>query len=305
MKFKKGQRLHVSNVDVRALLESLNIDYKESGKNIGKGWIGVCCPFCQEGNYHLGIHIESKVISCWKCGQTGSIVSFISKEIGSFPKALEAVKEHIPRELRIEPEDDKTGVSEVVFPPNVKPGLSQYHKNYLISRGFNPEYLEDKYHLHHVGPVGKHKNRIIVPILKRMQLLTYTTIDIHPDSKSRYIHLEEELSIIPVKKLIYGDEYTDGHNCIVVEGIFDYWRIGDGACTVFGVKFTAEQKHKISRYANVGVLGDGDEQGWKFNRSLSSELSPFCNVKFFDLEEGVDPDKLTKEEINFIKGRLG
>jgi DNA primase len=284
------------------LLESLNIPYKESGKNVGGGWIGTHCPFCQDSNYHLGINLKSKTISCWKCGQTGTIISFLSKETGSFPESLKIIKEYIPRELQYEEEKSKTGVKEVVLPESAKPGLSKYHKNYLRKRKFNPEYLEEKYHLHHTGPVGVHKNCIIIPVMRNMQLLTYTTINIHDDAKVRYLHLAEELSIIPVKKLLYGDDYTDGFNVIVVEGIFDFWRIGDGCVPAFGVKFTADQKRLLARYANVKVLGDGDKEGWKFNRSLAAELSPFCNVRYFDLDEGVDPDQLTKEEIKYIKG---
>lgn len=302
MKFRKGPRLPIDNVDIRSLLESTNIHYRESGKNISAGWIGVNCPWCDDQSEHLGINLKSKTVSCWKCGQTGTIISYLAKEVGSFPESLNIIKQYIPRELQFESEKEKSGVSEVLLPKNSKVGLSEYHKEYLRKRRFNPDYLEEKYHLHHVGPVGKYSNRIIVPIMKNMQLLTFTTISIHDDSKIRYLHLEEELSIIPVKKLLYGEEYTDGHNIIPVEGIFDFWRIGDGAVPLFGVKVTSEQKKLLAKYANIKPVGDGDKEGWKFNRFLAEELSPFCNVNFFDLEEGVDPDQLTEEEIKYIKG---
>ena len=284
-------------------MESLHISYKDSGKNIGKDWIGTNCIFCGDEGNHLGIHIKSKMISCWKCGQTGTILSFISRELGSFTKALALAKEHIPRELQLEKEKEQSNVTDVLLPVNAKPGLSKYHKIYLMKRGFNPEYLEEKYMLHHVGPVGRFRNRIIVPVLRNFQLISYTTIDINDDSKLRYQHLDEELSIIPVKKLLYGVEFTDGHNVVVVEGIFDFFRMGDGCVPLFGVKFTSEQVRQLAKFAYVKIVGDGDKQGWEFNKKLSAALHPFTNVRYFDLEEDIDPDKLTKEEIEHIKTR--
>lgn len=301
MKFRKGPKIHVDNVDIRNILESMGVHYKERGKNISAGWIGVTCPFCDDNTNHLGINLRSKTISCWKCGKTGTIIAYLSKELNSFQKALDLVKANIPRELQFEKEKEKTGVSEVILPRNSKSGLSVAHKEYLIKRGFDPEFMSEKYMLHHVGPVGEYKNRIIIPVLRNYQLVTFTTIDIYDYSPNRYIHLSEELSIYHVKELLYGSEFTDGHNIIVVEGIFDMWRFGDGCVPAFGVHFTPEQKKLLSKFHNIKVVGDGDKEGWKFNKELTAELAAFSNVRYFDLEEGIDPDKLSEEEIRHIK----
>ena len=44
---KKNQgRIPFDQIDILEVLDDLGIDYRESGKNVGEGWIGVCCGFC-------------------------------------------------------------------------------------------------------------------------------------------------------------------------------------------------------------------------------------------------------------------
>lgn len=296
-------KVHVDNVDLRDLLDSLNIHYTSSGKNVSAGWVGVQCPFCDDNHNHMGINIRSKLVSCWKCGKTGSIIQYLTRELNSFNKAMEVIGKFIPRTLKIEREMERSGVLKVELPSNAKIGLSIYHKIYLKKRGFDPEYLSEKYNLHHVGPVGKFKNRIIVPVIKNYRLMTFTSVDIADESIQRYKHLEDELSIVPMKHILYNAETSDNYNVYVVEGLFDCYRIGDGCVPTWGVKFTAEQKKLLAKFKRVTIIGDGDRDGWRFNEILGNELSAFSDVRYFKLEAGLDPDTLTKEEIDYIKGR--
>lgn len=295
-------KIHTEHVDIRELLESIGINYRESGKNIGKGWLGIeSCPYCGTGNFHIGIHISTKAVSCWKCGEPKHLLSYLTKELGSFQSALEVVKKFIPRELKLEKQMERVGVETVELPKNSKPGLSKYHKAYLTSRGFNPDFLVEEYGLSHVGPVGKYSNRIIVPVIKNYRLLTYTTVDIAPTSECRYIHCPEEESIFPMKGILYNEDKNDKTRIMAVEGLFDSWRMGPGCTPTWGVKFTPEQKARLAKYRRVVLIGDGDKEGWKFNIALGNELAAFCEVIYFKLEAGVDPDQFTEEEIQYIR----
>lgn len=302
-KFKGFKKIPIENVDIRELLESEGLDYRNSGKNISSGWIGVNCPFCgDDHSNHLGINLRHKTTSCFRCGKTGTIITYLSHVLNSFNKAMSVIQKFIPRELRIEKEMERSGVSKVLLPDNAELGLSEYHKTYLRKRGFNPDILSHQFNMHSVGPVGKWKNRIILPVIRNYRLVTFTSIEIHDDSIIRYKHLDDESSIIPIKHLLFGEEFTDKRNVIVVEGIFDFFRFNGGVVPTFGTKFTDIQKKLLARFVNVTIVGDGDKAGWEMNKKLSAELSPFCNVKYYDLEEGLDPDKLTESEIRFIKG---
>lgn len=299
----KHPRIHVENVDIKEMLDYLHIPYASSGKNISAGWIGVTCPFddCGDTTNHCGINVRTKTMSCWKCGRTGTVLTYLTRELNSFNKALEVIKKYTPRELKYEEQIVQSSVSRVELPSYAKIGLSEYHKRYLEKRGFDPDYLADKYNLHHVGPVGDFSNRIIVPILRNSRLVTFTSVDIADETLMRYKHLSDELSIIHVKHLLYNAETSDGHNIGVLEGLFDCWRMGDGFVPTWGVKFTAEQKRLLSKFPNIKIIGDGDKDGWKFNTALGNELAAFSTVKYFKLQSGIDPDKLTEEERNYIR----
>lgn len=300
---RSRKKLPLESLDLIMVLDSLNIDYREHGKNVALGWVGVNCPFCGDNNFHLGINLRHKSISCWKCGTTGNIIKFLSEVLGSFNKALDVLSESIPKELiRFETRvGEKSAVSVVHLPKNAKQGLSPYHKAYLKKRKFNPDLLEEKYNLYHVGPVGEFKNRIIIPIMHRFKLITFTSVDISNNSKVRYLHCPDELSIVPIKNWLCGIENTNSNSIILVEGLFDWWRFGDGACPTWGVKMTQAQIKLASKFPFIKVVGDGDKAGHLFNERVGNSLASFSRVKYFTLDEGIDPDDLTEEEIKFIK----
>lgn len=298
----KRFKLPIDSIDIRELLEDLNIDYSERGKNVSGGWIGVQCPFCDDSSNHLGVNIASKTVSCFKCGKSGTIIQYLSQELNSFKKAISIIEESIPRELkRFNLEMEYNDVEKVELPVESVRGLLPSHAKFLKKRRFNGKALSEAFNLHSVGPVGEWKNKIIVPIVKNYRLVTFTSIDISDNSDNRYIHLSDDKSIIHIKQLLFGSEYTNGHSVVVTEGIFDTWRFHHGAVPLWGTKFTDKQLELLSKFSYVKIVGDGDKAGYKFNRDLSTALAPFCEVKYFDLDEGVDPDKLNKAEIKHIK----
>lgn len=58
--------------DVVSMLERARIEVRESGANVGAGWIGIDCVFCGETRKHLGINRDEGFFNCWVCGARGS-----------------------------------------------------------------------------------------------------------------------------------------------------------------------------------------------------------------------------------------
>lgn len=302
---KNRNNLPIDQVDVKELLDSLGIRYTERGKNVSNDWIGVSCPFCGDNSNHLGINIHSKLVSCFKCGKKGSVLHYLSEYLYSYQKALKLVESAIPRELRsFITEKTNSTVERVSLPDNCTREILPAHAKYLISRKYKPEKLYKKYNLYSVGPVGEWKNRIIVPIYRFGKLVTFTSIDVSVESELRYKHLSEEKSIMHCKQLLYGEEFTNRRKVIVVEGHFDKYRFGDGTVNTFGTKVTAEQKILLSRYEEVAICFDGDEDGIKSGTELAEDLSAFTVVNIYYLPEGLDPDKLNKKQIKLVKGEV-
>ena len=298
---KQRKNLQLEYIDVRELLDNLGINYKESGKNVGQGWIGVECPFCGNQSFHMGICLKAPVISCFVCGKKGTILTYLAKKLNSFPKAMEILGNAVPRELRSFEEEERHNAIKVELPKEASNIITPYHASYLKSRGFDYKELTEKYNLQFVGPIGRWANRIIVPVIKNYRLITFTSINIADNANIRYLHLSEEKSVIHIKNWLFGIEHTDGHSCCLVEGIFDMIRIGDGAVCTFGVVLSPEQKRMLSKFSVIKICFDGDEAGRTNADRLANDLSAFAEVKLFDLPDGQDPDQLCQEDINKIK----
>lgn len=301
-KNKNKGRLHLDNIDIREVLDDLHIYYTEGGKNVSDGWIGTTCPFCDDQTNHLGINLRSKTISCFKCGTSGTIIKYLSEELRDFNKAISVLGDAVPRELRsFEQQQQRENAVHVELPKEASRKITPYHAGYLQERGFDYKDLNDRYNLHYCGPIGKWANRIIIPVIKNYRLITFTSADIADDSNLRYKHLKDEKSIISVKEYLFGLEHTDGHSVIVVEGLFDMFRIGEGCVATFGTKVTPEQKRLLSKFNVVKILFDGDAAGRLNGAKLADELAPFCDVRLFELPLGTDPDTMNEEDIKTVK----
>lgn len=297
----KRQKINLEYIDIREVLDDLDIPYRESGKNVGQGWIGVCCPFCGDSNFHLGICLEAPVISCLRCGKKGNILTYLAKELNSFPKAINILGNAVPRELRSFEEEERHKAIKVELPKEASDKITPYHATYLEKRGFDYKELTEKYNLHFCGPTGKWANRIIVPVVKNYKLITFTSISIADDPGIRYLHLSVDESIIHTKNHLIGLEFTDKRNVIVVEGIFDMFRIGDGAVSLMGAMATPEQIKILSKFSNITICLDGDKAGRLGSERLAGDLGAFCSVRVVDLPLGVDPDDLSPDDIKKIK----
>lgn len=301
---KNRSRIQLEYIDFREVLDNLGINYSESGKNVSENWIGLQCCWCGDTSNHLGINIDSGSCSCFKCGQSGTIINYLAEELNSFEKAIEILRDATPREFTGKESTTKERSVNVILPKNANRKITPYHAGYLQERGFDYKELTSKYNFHFCGPVGKWKNRIIVPITRRYRLITFTSIDISDDSELRYKHLAKEQSIVDIKELIYGIEHTNQSICCVVEGLFDMFRIGDGAVCGFGTRITSKQKLILSKFSKILIAFDGDEAGREGASKLANDLSTFTDIEILDLPDGTDPDQLPPDDIKFIQNKL-
>ena len=309
MRQVKRQKINLESVDIREVLDDLGIHYSEEGKNVSSDWIGVTCPFpgCDDQTNHGGISLKKPIFTCFKCGTKGNILKYLTEELRSFPKALQILQDAVPRELRLYESTEKQLAAKVIIPDGFSSQPSKMHLDFLKKRKFNPKEFTDKYNLLYCNDDvydvdGRDwSNRIIFPIFKGYKLLTFTSVDVTGEAVIKYKHLKDELSVFPIKHLLFGYEFTDSHSVIVVEGHFDRFRIGDGCVATLGTKVTEEQKKLLSRYAVVKILFDGDKDGRKSGQQLADDLAPFSDVHIYDLADGIDPDMLDSKQIEQIK----
>ena len=71
---------------IRTLLQQARIGIKDKGNNVGRCFINICCPFCGEDHYHLGIHETELFFKCLVCSEGGSWVKLRQRLQRNYPR---------------------------------------------------------------------------------------------------------------------------------------------------------------------------------------------------------------------------
>jgi hypothetical protein len=295
--------IDLSHFNVTDYLDSKGIYYRSEGKNIQPGWVGIDCPFCidQDRGQHLGISATGG-ISCWRCGARGNVYKLIKLlDEGKRPTAI--IEKYSSKIIKLNRTIGKrTGLQSLEFPSDFG-DLSENFKDFLMDRRYDPEIVIPKYKLQAGGFLGDFPYRLIVPFYSHEKLLTWIGRDITGGAEIPYLPLGIEKSVIHSSYLVYNIEFVRDV-AIVVEGVFDAWRIGDGAASIQGLEFTIEQLQYFKRCKKMFVLMDAGKNEEKVAKNLGNELSSFVpDVEIIRLSEG-DPDDLTEADVKSLRKDL-
>ena len=300
--------MKIENFDVLAYLQATHVAYWESGKNVGKGWVGLSCVYCHDDHNHLGINLDHKHFSCWKCNAKGSVLRLIQdmERIG-LHEAISRVEEFetaLPTEIA-----DRTRLSEKgigILPVGCSRVLTVGQEHYLTKRRFNAGNLVREWGLMSGPQTGPWAYRVIIPVHFRGELVTWIGMDTVSKSQVKYKAAPVEESYIPTSELIYGVDHVRDV-AVVVEGTTDVWRLGKGAIALLGMNLT---HHKINQLLQLKakkfyVMLDGEELAIKNAHILAKTLSlAGKQVEVLELDEG-DPDNLTGEQAQQLRTELG
>jgi DNA primase len=292
-------------IDIQNILDQFDIDYKTSGKNIGRGWIGIEeCPFCGGGGFHCGIKSSGCGFSCFICGEKGGIVKLLLRLLKiPYFRIQELIQSNSIKYYK---------ASEVTFRevPIIKiPGtttLSPALKLYLKNRNLDAEYIQHNFGIFDGDITGDYKYRIIIPIYFYNELVTFIGRDYTGKQTLRYKNYPSELSKLSTGEILYGfDELGD--DCIVTEGVFDKWNIGINCCAALGVVITSEQIKLLLSKKRILILFDNGKAGQEKAEQLYSILTfagkDVINGKLPSTVD--DPAELSQKEIYHIKQQYG
>jgi DNA primase len=249
---------------------------------------------------HLGINLQSKVFSCFKCAEKGNAIKLIQTIDGCNVKtAFNTIREYsgdafIPREKHYQ--------SKVKFPLGTSKNFSTQHLSFLENRRYEAQTVIKQYDLYTTGPVGDYKHRLLIPIFIKNRIVSFVGRDITNQSKIKYKNSSEQYSIKDVKQCLYNMDSIIRDKAVVVEGIFDAWRIGNGAVATFGTKYTREQLRLLKGLKQVFVMYDEDASA--ISEKLAYDLTAFVpQVEVLKLSEG-DPDNLTDDDVKALRKDL-
>lgn len=297
---------------IQEYLRDRNVKFREKGKNIGSGYLGVqYCPFCSISGFHGGINLKYPIYSCWACGKH-SLTKFIRTiESCSWQKANKIVKQLYPD--RIEEEEDKyVEKDESKF----KQLLSQFsnkfskvHKRYLEERGFDFDTLRNKYNLLCCNDYPLEFNyRIIAPVMINEKTVNFIGRDVTGRSTEKYLVCPDRFSLMPKKKLLYNlDSVTN--KIIIVEGITDVWKLGNGSVATLSMDWTRDQVLELCELELKAafVIYDNEPRAQLRAQKLCNTLSILCNidhVERIELDGVKDPGELSEADIRYLRKEL-
>lgn len=290
-------------MNLQNLLEKSNIDVAPVGHHHAReGWIQFDCPHCGRGThkFHMGYNLAGGYCNCWRCGPHSIVNVLVMILDVSVREAFKLVKELPKTDTRFR-DLPKTG--KYTEPKGVKP-MMRCHRDYLRSRGYNPEEIEKLWNVQGIGMAAKLGYRLFIPIKLNDIPISWTTRAITDRATLRYISAKPKEEYINHKSILYGEDYARGA-VIVFEGPFDVWRIGPGAVCTLGTSFTREQILRLSRYPVRYVCFDSELAAQQRANKLCDLLSPFNGVTHLvELDTGKDMSEASSKEVKQVRKLL-
>ena len=297
--------------DIENYLSNKGIPYEMEGKNISPGWVGLSCIFCGDTSTHLGIDLDTKMVTCWICGNH-TLFDFI-KEVEQCDghDAVEIIKEYIDYTKVPKKKRTRLVVLELLI-PEPEPEYNDQMLAYLRRRGYRDEIVE-KYDLFPTGRFGditihgtdgqfsvhSFRFRIIIPVYINRRMVTYTARDWTGESELRYRHFPG----IPIKDNLYNiDSVKDV--MMICEGPADVWKLGDGAVATFGMKVTNKQILSIAKKKprRIRIVPDSEPKAIEEAKRVAMRIIAFIkDVDIISSARRFSPGDLTEMEAQAIR----
>lgn len=290
-------------------LDTYQVDYSLSGKNIGRNYIGVIpCPYCGDSRNHFGIHKERKHGNCFSCGRSShplKIVSFfgrmnmekafnllisMAEETGDVQTRVNDIfhvskKEYTIRPLQTDP-----------LPLSRQITINDLSANNYLKDFFDERHLT-MWHVHRydlrISLDPKRKGYIIFPLRINGKPVTYQMRAITHKRYHAADHLEQYL--------FNEDRIVNGQPLILVEGFLDMTRIDTYITCCYpnsiqvvtgGLKsISAMQRSRLTKYQPNPLIVMFDNDSWQDFYKIKNSM-PY-DVDYIILPKGTDPSSLT------------
>jgi len=295
-------------LDIKKLLTDHSIQFADEHmqhKHTRRGWIQINCPFCVHGpGWHLGYNLKQGYFVCYKCKfkRTDDVLSKILNV--RKPEAWGIAKAYARRGVLDKGTPWKP--AKMCSWPVGTVDLLPAAKKYLKKRGYDWRILEELYGLRSTNHLGHYKFRVIAPFMHKGVMVSYQGRDYTGRQDPPYKGCAKDLEVIPHKEMLYGAHLVPLDRIVLVEGLFDAWRIGPGAAATCGIAFTAAQVKQAAKFRHRFVLYDQEEgQAREAAQELASSLALYPGeTELIEVDELGDPDEFPQEVINEIVEQL-
>lgn len=294
---------------IAQLLDNLNIPYWTSGKNISKNSIGIQCPFCNDPSNHCGIFSDTDLFSCWRCNEKGTLFKLIQKLTRISYEEFEDITENISVNFKMSASEQIQGIlgnkptsatklykeSNKISLPKYAKEITLHTKSKLLERFLGRRHISLERCVKYkclICEIGEYSHRMVIPIFFLRKLVGYQAVDLTGHSKLKY-----KTSSTNVNNFLYNyDSVYCCHTLILVEGIFDVWRLDTTTVCSFGTHLTDTQRKLVLEIKPKEIIFCWDSDAYFKARAVASWFRPFVEkIKVVKLPEEEDPDSLGKE----------
>lgn len=308
-------------IDFKAICKELGIENDDRSGNHINGCVTIRCPICGDNprklsSKHGNLNPENCGYSCFRC--KGASPLMVLTKASGFP--MNQVRELMTRYSDgITREKEKlTFAEEIKLPGSKKP--HEKHLEYLRKRNLDVDELIEKYDVRFTQWEKWNDVdwswRIIIPIHDYYgRIISFQGRDIlNNPNRNRYMFPPKEKELADSKNIVYGAHLARRRKrIVVVEGIVDAWKLGEGAVATFGCGWKREQLDFLSRWDEVVIAYDYEPDAQKHASELAKELSELGpSVGIAVTELGTNPDgskrdfgDLTMREAGKIAKDLG
>ncbi len=278
------------------------------------GWANIPCPLCRSEVYgsvpnkpYLGYNLTDGYFHCWRCKGHSVEDVVMALERCQWHEACAIVQEYeADFEYRPPPGVQKQaqGLQGTLDWPGGTLPMQPYHRQYLVNRGFDPAHLETKYRLMGTINAGTYAGRVMIPIFWQGRMVSYQgRLIVRGEPKYKACPKDQEL--IAHEDILYNYDNA-GDMAIVVEGVFDVWRLGDGAVATFGTSMdrSSPQLMLLLRFKKVFIMFDAEPPAQRKARWLRDQLSAMGVEAMNVVLPNGDPGSMDQNSANELKRRL-
>ena len=306
------------DTDLKRILSQYNIEYREFGKNVAQGNINICCPYCKELKFHLGIDYKNELFGCWRnvqhSGKLIRLFNFLNINYNFKVKNYQIDDEFNNQINQLFNKSEQVNTIKLQllkeFEYITKTGTGERFWYYLYNRGFiDVQRLIDRFNLLCCKVGDKWKDRIIIPITFNNELVTWSARTIHSYNELRYDTLSNKDSVKSIKHTLfdYDNIKKGGDVLFITEGPFDAMKVTyecehiDILVTcLYGLKYSDVQLNYITelsdKFNKMIILLDRNEI--QTANKLLENLSFLSNLYIANVpKHRKDPGEMNKSEI--------
>jgi len=289
--------------DILSFAKDQGIHYELSGKNVSKGWMAFCCPYCNDNGFHLGVPLTGTHAFCWRCGSHPLDKVLMELTGLSWYELNNAMMDYDGSSSLLSVPKKVALGTKIELPEG---SMEEVHRKYLKRRGFNPDELNRDYGVYGTGMLGDWKYRIIIPIYdKDGELVSFQGRDYTNKQVLRYKTLSVEESVVNPKFVLYNENKVKGNVLGVCEGVFDALNMGPPFVATLGTMTTEVQCRKIAIYEKAYIMFDPEDSAQERAIKLAEKVAALGgHPEVIDIGGNNDPGSISKEYVQAIRKDL-